>query len=984
MSLKTPILAKKTYCIAVFSLTQYPYKNHTNTSESLIFIILVALQLNTTPLKTTKLISFAILFCFSLSFHSQARLPIEIFTPKDYGAETQNWSISQSKEKYIYVANNNGLLEYNGANWNLYLSPNKTKIRSVNVIDNNIYTGSNKEFGLWKKDHEGKLYYTSLSEDLKIEFLEDEEFWNIVSIDDHILFQSLKRIYIYNKSSNTFKIIESETIIYKIFKINESIYFQKTKGGLYQIENGKEKLISNDPILRDNRLVNIFIKDENLLIETENKGFYILGINSITKWNISANKRLSEVSVFRSIQLKDKSFILGTRSDGVLHLMPNGDIDYNIDVAHGLSNNTVHAIYEDSENNIWLALDNGINCINVKSPFSIYTDDAGKLGTVYTSAVFNNILYLGTNQGLFYKRLEANEEFRLIENIHEAVWNLVEIDNTLFCGHDTGTSIISNNSAKKIKGIQQGTWDIKPIDNRTDLLLQGNYNGLYVIQKINNVWVLRNKINGFDLSSRFFEFYDNHIFVNHEYKGVYKIKVDEDFVQAIDVEKNPVIDKEINSSILKYGNNLLYSFKGGVLKYNSTKNTFIKDSILSSLFKKEDYTSGKLIFNNKTNTLWAFSRNNLNYLSPGKLSGIPKINTISFSESLPKGLTGFENISFLENQKYLIGTSNGYIIVDLNKLPNKNYKITINSITKQSINSSPININKTTEGLFKNNENNIKFTYSVPEFDKYIDTEYQYQLIDMYPKWSSWSTKGSNLFKNLPFGNYTFKVRARVGNIITENTSSFSFTIDKPWYLTHTAIACYALLIFIFAFIIHHIYKRHYKKQREQLLQKTTRELELKELENKQQLMRFNNEKLRQDIDNKNRELGISTMSLIKKNEFLNAIKKELINAKDTNSNKQVIKIIDRNLNNNDDWHVFEEAFNNADKDFLKKVKSLHPELTSNDLRLCAYLRLNLSSKEIAPLLNISSRSVEVKRYRLRKKMNLPHESSLTDYILEI
>jgi DNA-binding CsgD family transcriptional regulator len=125
-------------------------------------------------------------------------------------------------------------------------------------------------------------------------------------------------------------------------------------------------------------------------------------------------------------------------------------------------------------------------------------------------------------------------------------------------------------------------------------------------------------------------------------------------------------------------------------------------------------------------------------------------------------------------------------------------------------------------------------------------------------------------------------------------------------------------------------------------------------------------------------------MSLIKKNEFLNALKKELKNAESLNNLNHIIKIIDRNLNNTDDWQVFEEAFNNADKDFLKKVKNQHPSLTSNDLRLCTYLRLNLSSKEIAPLLNISSRSVEVKRYRLRKKMGLQRESSLSDYILGI
>jgi len=168
------------------------------------------------------------------------------------------------------------------------------------------------------------------------------------------------------------------------------------------------------------------------------------------------------------------------------------------------------------------------------------------------------------------------------------------------------------------------------------------------------------------------------------------------------------------------------------------------------------------------------------------------------------------------------------------------------------------------------------------------------------------------------------------------------------------------------------------------LIRDSQRELELKELENKEQLMRHENERLQQDIENKNRELAISTMSLIKKNEFLNSLKFELKEKNDTKSLNPVIKIIDKNLNNTDDWKFFQEAFNNADKDFLKKIKSKHPDLTPNDLRLCAYLRLNLSSKEIAPLLNISPRSVEVKRYRLRKKMDLDHDASLTNYILEI
>jgi len=923
-------------------------------------------------------------FLFSAICIAQERPPIDVFTPKDYGAETQNWSISQSKEKYIYVANNKGLLENNGANWKLYLSPNETIIRSVNVIDNLIYTGCNSEFGYWQRNELGLLFYTSLSKSLEIDFLEDEEFWNIISIDDYILFQSLKRIYIYDRTNNTYNVIDSETIIYKIFKVDESIYFQKTKDGLYKIENGKPKLVSNDLVLKNNRLVNVFDKDGKLLIETENNGFYILDNNSLTKWNISGNKALSKLSVFRSIQLNNGSFILGTRSNGILHLTSNGDIDYNIDVIHGLSNNTVHWIFEDSEDNIWLALENGINCINIKSPFSIYTDDEGKIGTVYTSLVFNNNLYLGTNQGLFYRQVDSEEGFTLIEGIQEAVWFLTEINNTLFCGHDTGTSIVSNKRAKKIKGISQGTWGIKPIDGRSDLLLQGNYDGLYVLQKVNNQWVFRNKIKGFDKSCKFLEIYNNHIFVNHEYKGVFKIKLDNDFTKVLNIEKDPVIEKEPNSCLIKYNNDLLYSYKEGVFKYDITTNGFIKDTVLSVLFKKEDYTSGRLMFNKDSNTLWGFTKKDLNYLYLSKLSNIPKVNKISFSRSLPKGLTGYENISHLKDQKHLIGTSNGFIIVDLDKLKKQSFLVSINSITKHSINSRAEYMNKASNGLFENIDNNIEFTYNVAEFDKYLDTEYQFQLKGMHPEWSNWSANPSTTFKNLPHGVYVFNVRARIGNTMTKNEASYKFKIQRPWYLSITMMVVYVFLALLFSLIMHNVYKRYYKQQREKIIQKTYNELELKELENKQQLMRFNNEKLRQDIENKNRELGISTMSLIKKNEFLNSIKKELQSVEDNTSIKQVIKIIDRNLNNTDDWNVFEEAFNNADKDFLKKIKSIHPALTSNDLRLCAYLRLNLSSKEIAPLLNISSRSVEVKRYRLRKKMDLSHESGLTDYILEI
>ena len=638
------------------------------------------------------------------------------------------------------------------------------------------------------------------------------------------------------------------------------------------------------------------------------------------------------------------------------------------------------------ENNIWLALDNGINCININSPFKVFNDDEGRIGTVYTSAIFNGNLYLGSNQGLFYRPVNSTDRFKFIEGTQGQVWRLIVWKDTLFCGHNIGTFVVKGDEAERVID-KAGTWNIKPIDQDEDVLLQGNYDGLYVIERKNNKWQLRNKIDGFDISSKYFEIMSsNEVFVSHEYKGVFKIEVDNGFTKVLKYSKDSLLNNGLSSSITKYQNELVYTYKEGVFKYDELSEQFKKDTVLSQVFKPEEYTSGTMVPDPRNNRLWSFNTKGLSYISPGKLSNIPEINKISFPISLRNEMTGYENIYYYNEEKYLLGTASGYMIIDLEKLNNVARGLDINLITivKYKNENSRDLISKVLDGKFKNNENNIELFYNVPEYDKYTVPEYRYQLTGIYDEWSDWSTTSSKLFEHLPSGNYTFNVEARMGDEHSNNIASYSFEIERPWYFSNIMIGLYVLVMMIIYFIIHNIYRAYYKKQREKLLDETRKELELKELENEQQRMRFKNTSLEKDIENKNRELAISTMSLIKKNEFLNNIKGELNKVKTSKSLMAVVKIIDKNLNNTDDWKLFEEAFNNADKNFLKKVKSEHSTLTPNDLRLCAYLRLNLSSKEIAPLLNISHRSVEVKRYRLRKKMNLPHEASLTNYILEI
>lgn len=926
---------------------------------------------------------WVLLVVFTLPAYTQEIPPIQIFTPQDYGAEDQNWAIDQSENDYIYVANNKGLLEYNGASWALYESPNVGILRSVRAVEDKVYTGGYMDFGHWAKNEQGRLVYSSLVNYKNLSIKEDEDFWGIIAIEGYVLFQSFERIYIYNIVEDSFDIINSDSRINKMFNVNETIYFQKTDLGVFKIENGEQTLVTSAEVIKNKELINIFKSYSGLLLLTKENGFYSLIDDDVKLWNQDLNRLLLDFSIYSSTRLKDGSFVLGTIANGVIHVDENGKTLLKVNQSYGLSNNTVLSIMDDSFGNVWLGLDNGINVINLNSPYKVYTDKQGVIGTVYASAKTENFLYLGTNQGLFYKPLDGNEKFSLIEGTIGQVWSLAFVKGDLFCGHDKGTFIINGANAEEISS-EIGTWLVKEVDGYPNLLIQGNYRGLNVIERVDNSWRYRNKIEGFNISSRYFEFINSHeLLINHEHKGVYKIKIDAGFRKVIDYKKLP-ISKGKKSSITTYNNNILYSYREGVFGYNPDGHVFEKDTVLSELLSDKKYVSGKLISDSHGNRLWGFSNDAIIYIEPGKLSSVPKVNMIAISSEVRKTKSAFENIHNLSNNNYLIGTTDGYLIIDLNKIVHKALDINLNSVAygRHPDELTPLNLVK--PNIFKNKSNNIKFKYSVTNFSKLSASNYQYRLIGIYDDWSSWSVSSEVFFKNLPHGDYTFEAKAMTDGIVSNNVLSYSFTIEKPWYLKPLAIVSYFVFVILFIYVLYYFNKKHYKKQQQKLIENKERQLRLEQLESQRQLVQIKNKNLQQNIENKNRELGMATMNLVKRNELLSNIKGELSKSKSLSEVGKVVKLINSSINDTNDWELFEEAFNNVDKDFMKKIKSIHPSITPNDLRLCAYLRLNLSSKEIAPLLNISHKSVEVKRYRLRKKMGLEHDQSLSNYIIDL
>ncbi|MGL5112319.1 MAG: triple tyrosine motif-containing protein [Flavobacterium sp.] len=923
-------------------------------------------------------------FAVSSAF-SQELPPIIVYSPITYEAGNQNWMIAQDQNQYLYFANNDGLLTFDGSKWDLYPSPNETILRSVKVIGQRIYTGCYMEFGYWTRQNNGQLSYTSLSKSIKSKIKEDEQFWNIHSYDHWVVFQSLHRIFVYDTNKKTFKIIAPKSGILKSFRTSNAICFQTVDNELYEIVSGKASKILHDPSLKNKKIINVFAIEKGLLIQTQENGFYTLIDGVVNRFVTEIDHQLIVSKVYSSWWLSNGGIAIGTISNGIFIIDGTGKLQQHIHQDNGLSNNTVLSMYEDVDNNLWIGLDNGINCVNLKSPFKTFSDNSGVLGTIYVAKKINGFLYVGTNQGLFYRKINSNDTFTFIEGTKGQVWSLFAWDGNLFCGHDSGTFIIKGSTAVPIFS-QSGTWKFSTVPNRNDVLLQGNYFGVSVLQKINNQWVFKNKIEGFNYSAKNFEVTNAlEVYIGHEYKGIFRLQLNKELTKTAPFYTYAAPKKGKNASMVKFNGIIYYAYKEGVFKLNPITKQFEKDDFLSAIFKKESYTSGKMIVD-ESNRLWLFTRNYVHYLSLSTLGSQLKDRAFPMPLANKNTMVGYENCTQLSQSVYLFGTVDGYYTLNLSDLKFKKYKVALTNIAVNRLNEADVKYSPMGEGAFHYKQNNISFYFTVPEYNKYIKAEYQYLLEGFQENWSSWSSKTVINFKNLPSGDYVFRVRAKFSDHLLASSAIYKFSVLKPWYWTKSAIIIYLMLFLVLGYYIHAAYQKNYAKHEAKLIEENNLLLEIKELENEKKLMRLKNEQLSQDVDSKSRELAVSTMSLNNKNELLSFIKEDL-NKSATNTSssiRTVISTINKNITKDDSWNLFKEAFDNVDKDFLKRVKTLHPTLTPNDLRLCAYLRVNLSSKEIAPLLNISVRSVEIKRYRLRKKMDLLHEQSLVDYILKV
>ena len=933
---------------------------------------------------------------------------VQNFLKSAYLSGNQNWSVTKDKNGILYFGNAQGLLTYDGKYWQQYTMPNRQIVRAVAADTSGIiYSGSFGEFGYWA-NKKGKLTYTSLVTLIPKPHTLSDEIWKIYVDDKRIIFQSFSAIYIYQDKK--IKVLKEGSPYLFLHKVNKKFYVEGLGKGLFELQGSKLSPAPNHSSVTPEAILSILpFKDGKMLIGTSKNGLYLYDGQNYTPFNTPANAFLSTYQLNNGTRVMGRYFAYGTILNGIIIIDENGNVVQRINKSSGLQNNTVLSVYADDQQNLWAGLDNGIDRIELNSPLYFYFDKTGQFGTVYSSLIYKNNIYLGTNQGLFYSawRPEGSNtyegfDFKMIPNSQGQVWDLQEIDGKLICGHNEGTFLVEGNRIESISNIQGG-WTIKKLNSNPNYLIQGTYNGLALYAKnASGSWVFLHKVDGFGEPSRYVEQdSEGNIWVSHAYKGLYKLRLSPDFKRVTRTEyfdeKNG-LPGNYNINIFTLENKLIFSSDLGFMTYDAISNQFSPYQTLNK--ELGSFASSNKIIPAGMRRYWFINRGKMgiaDFSQPGKVN----IDSSKFSLLDGRMVQYYENISRISNAIFLISVDDGFVIYNAAASQEGVAKTILPSVLIRRVEDITDTFRTLSETGNEDHEieipfsrNNIRISFALPYY-RQEKIKFQYFLEGYSKQWSDWSAASQKDFTNLGRGSYVFKVRARISEGAVSKVTEFEFTVLPPFYASNWAIVFYLILIVFLAVSSKRLYEKKLKKHQLAIASKLQKEKEAflkKEAEaTEKQIIKLQTEKLQAELAGKNRELANSAMSLVYKNELLQKLSQEMTKLKDSNGKplaedqlRKMQKVIDEGMNDERDWNLFESSFNEAHESFFKKLKTNHPDLVPNDLKLCAYLHMNMSSKEMASLLNISLRGVEIRRYRLRKKLNVPHDKNLVEFLMEL
>lgn len=937
------------------------------------------------------------------------------FSRSDYQAGTQNWAIQQGENGLMYFANNKGILEFDGTNWTTMALPNRTIVRSLRFGQKGqLFVGGQNEFGYLKSSGKTGSTYTSLTHLVPTPLHSFGDVWEIFTNGGQVIFCSEKAIFIYDGQQLEALPAPKDGRFTHFFQVDDVIWAQDLTYGLFKVASNARLNRVADPSVFGNQIAAILPHAEyDALLLTAGQGFFAIEEEVIRPLEVEVNGFLRTNRAYCATLLRDGNYAIGTTQNGLLIMHPDGTPALHLNKQKGLQNNTVLSLMEDQQRNLWLALDNGIDYAEIGSAFWNIREEDGLTGTGYASMMHNGQLYLGTNQGLYFCDWHPEAptldrpSFQLVDNGLGQVWSINRVGEDIIVGQHKGMSVLKDNRLVPVSNTQ-GVWKFMPLQAHPGYALKGTYVGFHLYRRApDGSWQPLGKIKGFDDSARVYEEdEDGHIWVSHAYLGVFRLELDIDALSAkrvIKYDATKGLTDSLMVNVAKIRGEMIFTGPGGIYGYDQEKDAIHPHTDYSRIFG-QSHDVHRLIEDYSGNIWFAISKD-FGVLRIEEKGVINNHSQYYYNQIQEELVDGFEHVQTYEEEHVFIGSEKGFVYFQPKVVRDTtaDFRVLVREVVLTTERDSTLYAGVVEQPVgedwpvYAHQYNDFRFTFSAPYYEKIDYLYYRFQLAGFDERWSEWSPKTEKEYTNLQAGDYTFRIQARNAYGQLSEVNTFHFSVSPPWYKSWWARVGYLCLCLLIMIGIYQYISLREGRKTAAFKERKTVEMEQKEAafkkeveKSESEIIKLRNEKLHNDIQHRNSQLASATMHLVQKSEILSKIKNDLKSIQSQaepelkKKLRYLVRTIESDIQLDESWEQFEAYFDQVHENFLKRLRETYPQLTPKDQKLCAYLRMNLTTKEIAPLLNISVRGVEISRYRLRKKLGLSSEVNLVGFILKL
>ena len=779
------------------------------------------------------------------------------YIPDEYELLPQNWDILENPTGIIYVANQGGILEYDGVSWKSTEIPGQT-VRSL-AIDSRgtIYLGGVNEIGHLARDSQGRLEYKSLMNHLPGDKKNFGMVWRTHVIKDIIFFRTSNYILRWKPQQQQLKVIlETKqdqdnplSASFTCFTCQGMLFVHQLNTGLMRWQSGSFKIIPGSQTFADCQ--DIFMlapynkPGSKIIIGARDKGFFIYNGKSITPFPTRVDKYLKEKIPVHGIALLKSpgDFAIATQSGGLVIIDSRGQLKHLFTQNYGLYDNDVKYVFEDSLGDLWAALNEGISKIEYLSPLSFFDDHSNLHSMIFTVVRHSKKLYAGTSQGLFYMEENSNQ-FKPVPGIHNVCRSLLSNGDSVIAATSQGVYQVQNNNPRII------------IDNPSYALLRSR-------QDPNRIWVgMRGGLASLyiDKNNRFNQEYSydkiyreiktiiedtrGHLWLGARGSGVFKVSFpdpgniyDYHVIRYSALHRLPAEEVQVCQA----AQHVMFATRKGLFCFQEEKNIFVPDYTLGKEFSTHLKNVFRLV-EDKNNCIWvhANGRNFQALPQPGQtyqiiekpLARIPLSWLVNWIYPDPT-----QNITWFATHKGLVRFDPGV---------KKNYDHEYRTIIRRVlVNGTPQYYNiypsentpgpgkspKQSPPTFPSDNRNFRFEFAAPFFEYEAGIRYSFFLKGYDNNWSEWHKDTFKEYTIINPGTYTFRVRARNVYGQTGEETAFKFKILPPWYMTWWAYSFYVLSLLTILFLLPKWRSRKLQKEKkhlEQIIELRTSEIKEK------------------------------------------------------------------------------------------------------------------------------------------------------------